>query len=154
MLTSIATKPPCPKLDEENEQIAAAAELAIGLACPRPLHIRTRDPVAALGSLHGFNAETRPLRTGLQHHGREPLRLEHDVARHALFGQRRTPCFLIHQCFGRQCAARSTPDTTTTVKFLQLAAQGVRSDGLHFVVDGGAHGQTASEKLALAKVLG
>ena len=31
--------------------------------------------------------------------------------------------------------------------------QGLRGDGLHLVVDGGAHGQAAGEKLALAKVL-
>ena len=127
-------------------------KLAIVQLLARPLNVLGGDEMALCGFRHIFDADPRIASFGAEHHSRVPRIFKINVPRHAHSGQRFAPSGLIAQLGFGNFLARAAPNANATVIFLQLALQRFGGDGLHFIVDCGADGQTTGKKLALAKV--
>ena len=102
--------------------------------------------------LDAFDADAGVIAADLKHHRRIPLVLQIDVARHPQVRQRSAPFLFAVQLIGGDLKTRPAPDAPPAVILLQLTAQSVGRDGLHLVVDGRAHGQTAGKELPLAEI--
>ena len=129
------------------------AHRAIEAPLARPCHILRRDEMSVLVFLDAFDADPCVIGADREHDRRIPWAIKLDVPRNAHGGQRFAPACLIGQQRGLDLGAPLAVDTRLAVELLELAPQGFGGNGLHLLIDRGAYGETAGEKLALAEIL-
>ena len=141
-------------LKQVSGHLGAVAELAILKTFARPLDILGGDEMTVCVLIHAFDPDAGGVIGQAQHHGGIPRVFQINVTWHTGVRQRFAPIRLGGQLFGRNLLAGAAVDTDAAVIFLKLLLQGLCGNGLHLVVDGGTHGQTAGKEFALAEVLG